>query len=410
MTAQQRSSSPSIPSVPPTPATRAIGRRPRASRFFRILVTITAVTHAPFVVAAAEALRRLGVRSDLAWGGGAMLGLAGVALFVGRARALMHDQPRPFWRTLFVDLPFYAHWCATIWCLVPSVLYVLLEPIVDAIRGAPIGPSPGFFLWTYASGLVVCTYGVTVRRWFFQVQRHEVKIRGLAPELDGYRIVQLSDLHVGAMHPAWWAMRWAQAANAENADLAVVTGDMVTSGVAFHDAIASVIGALRAKNGVYVIMGNHDYFGEGEPLISLLNDGGARVLLNEGVVLERDGGKMYLAGIDDTWTKRADIDRALAARPDGMPTVLLAHDPEKFPQAVKRKVDLVLSGHTHGGQVAVPFLPKRINASKIAHNYSLGIYTDGDATLYVHPGLGTTGPPIRLGVAPAVVVLTLRSA
>ena len=380
------------------------------SRFFRILVTITAVTHLPFVVAAAEALRRAGVRADLAWGAGALLGLAGVALFVGRARAVMHDQPRPFWRTALVDLPFYAHWCANIWCLIPSVVYLVLEPIVDAIRGAPIGPSPGFFLWTYVSGLVVCTYGVTVRRWFFGVERRDVRIRGLDPKLDGFRIAHLSDLHVGGMHPEWWAMRWVDAANAERADIAVVTGDMVTSGVAFHGAIASVVGALRAKEGVFVSMGNHDYFGEGEPLISLLVGAGARVLRNEGVVLERDGARLYLAGIDDTWTKRADMPRALAARPDGAPAVLLAHDPERFPEAVRHDVDLVLSGHTHGGQVAVPFIPKLVNASKIAHTYSLGLYEDGDSTLYVHPGLGTTGPPIRLGVAPAVVVLTLRAA
>jgi predicted MPP superfamily phosphohydrolase len=93
-----------------------------------------------------------------------------------------------------------------------------------------------------------------------------------------------------------------------------------------------------------------------------------------------------------------------------MPTVLLLHDPDKFPQAVAKKCDLVLSGHTHGGQIAVPFLARHINASKLAHHFHLGIYKDGDSTLYVHPGLGTTGPPIRLGVAPCVTILTLRAA
>jgi len=377
------------------------------SRFFRILVGITAATHIPFVVAVYALMRRLDVQENLSWGIALALGLAGVTLFIGRARGHMFDKPRPFWRTFLVDLPYYAHWCANIWCLIPSVVYVVLEPIVDAIRGAPIGPSPNFFMWTYASGLVVTTYGVFIRRWWFVVQRHEVKIRGLDPSLDGYRIAQLSDLHVGALHPIWWALRWQRAANEEAPDMTVVTGDMVTSGVAFHDAIADVIGGLRAKDGVFVIMGNHDYFGEGEPLISLLEERGAKMLRNTGVVI-RD--KMYLAGIDDTWTRRADMDLALASRPEGMPTVLLAHDPEKFREAVRKKVDLVLSGHTHGGQVAVPFIPKKVNASKIAHNYSLGFYEQDGSTLYVHPGLGTTGPPIRLGVAPAVVVLTLRAA
>jgi predicted MPP superfamily phosphohydrolase len=156
-------------------------------------------------------------------------------------------------------------------------------------------------------------------------------------------------------------------------------------------------------------MGNHDYFGEGEPLISLLRDKGLHVFRNEGKVLEHDGGKIYLTAIDDVWTRRADIDKALANRPPGMPTIMLSHDPDKFPEMVKRKVDLTLSGHTHGGQIAWPFLGRWINASKLAHKFHIGVYRDGSCTLYVHGGLGTTGPPIRLGVAPAVVMLTLRA-
>jgi predicted MPP superfamily phosphohydrolase len=144
--------------------------------------------------------------------------------------------------------------------------------------------------------------------------------------------------------------------------------------------------------------------------VSLLEGRGVQVLRNRGVVLERDGGQLFLAGIDDTWTKRADLERALAERPEGMPTVLLAHDPERFLQAARRHVQLVLSGHTHGGQIAMPFFARYINASKLAHRYHIGLYKDGDATLYVHPGLGTTGPPMRLGVAPAIALVTLRAA
>ena len=135
---------------------------------------------------------------------------------------------------------------------------------------------------------------------------------------------------------------------------------------------------------------------------------------NEGLIIDRTadrgaGARFFLSGIDDTWTKRANLERALEARPDGMTTVLLAHDPDRFPAAAKKNVDLTLSGHTHGGQIAMPFIARHINASKLAHHFHLGVYKDGDSTLYVHPGLGTTGPPIRLGVAPAVVVLRLRS-
>jgi uncharacterized protein len=387
-----------------------VKRRQRMSRFRKILFAATALVHVPFLVAAADAARRLGAAPGVAWLTGALLAAVGLGLFFGRAHNVAEDWHRPWWQTWLVDLPYFCHWCACVFCLVPSVLYVVLEPLVDLARGAPIGPAPGFFLWTYACGLVVAGYGCTIRRWFFVVRRVDIRVRGLDARLDGYTIAQLSDLHIGAFHPLWWGQRWARAANAAAADAVVVTGDMVTSGVAFHEDIAELVGGLRGKDGVYVIMGNHDYFGEGEPLVSLLKAREVRVLRNEGVVLERDGARLFLAGIDDTWTKRADLDAALAERPDGVPTVLLAHDPERFGQAVEHDVAVVLSGHTHGGQVALPFLGRHVNASKLAHEFHIGLYRLGDSTLYVSGGLGTTGPPVRLGVAPSIALIRLRAA
>lgn len=380
------------------------------SKFRRFLLSVTALTHVPFVFAVVEGTRRWAAAPLwLAWTIALALFAIGVYLFMGRAEKIANDEHRPFRGILLFDLPYYVHWSACIFCLIPTIVYLVGEPIVDAIRGAPIGPSGGFFLWTYLLGLVVCGYGVTLRRWWFITRRVDLRIQGLDPRLDGYRIVHLSDMHIGALTPSWWAMRWVERANAEGADAVVITGDFVTSGVAFHQDIADTVGKLVAKDGVFCSMGNHDYFGEGEPLISLIRERGPKVLRNEGVVIEREGAQLYLAAIDDTWTKRADLDLALKERPDNVPTVLLAHDPDRFPQIAKRKVDVVLSGHTHGGQVAMPFLSRWINASKLAHHFHIGAYQDGDSTLYVHPGLGTTGPPIRLGAAPAVVIHTLRS-
>jgi len=398
----------SIP--PPNAAARAMPKRPRMSRFRRFLLGITTLCHIPFLVAFADGARRLGASERLAWGLAIVVSAAGVYLFLGRAESIANDAPRSFRKILALDLPYYVHWSACIYCVIPSLLYVVVEPVVDAIRGAPIGPSPGFFFWTYLSGLVVTGYGVTLRRWWFVTRRVTIPIEGLDPKLDGYRIVQLSDLHIGALTPGWWARRWVDRANAEAPDAAVVTGDLVTSGTAFHEEIADVVGALRARDGVYCAMGNHDYFGEGEPLVSLLRARGPYVLRNEGRVIERDGARIFIAAIDDTWTKRADLTLALRERPADVPTVVLAHDPDRFPQIAREGVDLVLSGHTHGGQIAFPFLARWINASKLAHHFHIGLYEAGRSRLYVHPGLGTTGPPIRLGVAPAVVVLTLRAA
>ncbi len=104
------------------------------------------------------------------------------------------------------------------------------------------------------------------------------------------------------------------------------------------------------------------------------------------------------------------MDLALEARPPSTPVILLAHDPARFTDAIEHGVDLVLSGHTHGGQIAVPFLAPWLSLAHITHEFVVGLYARGKSTLYVHPGLGTTGPPVRLGVAPAVAMITLRAA
>ncbi len=195
-----------------------------------------------------------------------------------------------------------------------------------------------------------------------------------------------------------------------DADLVALTGDYVTSGTAFHDDIAKTIEAMRGKDGAIAVMGNHDYFGDGEPLIHLLRERGVLLLRNENIELRRGDDRLTVAGVDDTWTRRADVARAVAGRDTSIPMVALAHDPKLFPALADAGASLVLSGHTHWGQIAFPFFSKRLNLSRLSYRYHAGIYKQGDATLYVHPGLGTTGPPIRVGAAPEITLLVLRSA
>ncbi len=394
---------------PPKKATRAIGLRPRVITFMRLLLGVTLLIHLPFAAAVAELSRRQG------WPSPGLVGVAlasgAIALFRTRMRLGSPDRRRKGNLVLrVVDIPYYVHWCACLFTIIPAVLATLVAVSVELARGEPLALPSSFYLWTYALGLLVCGYGILVRRRWFRVREIEVSLQGLDPSFDGFRIAHLSDLHIGTNTPKSWGERWVRAANRRSADIAVVTGDMVSSGSEYHEDIADVVGNLEAKDGVFVSMGNHDYFGEGEPLVSLLRKRGVHVLRNEGRVLERKGRSLYVAGIDDTWTHRDDIDRALRDRPPGASAILLAHDPERFRQAAKKDVLLTLSGHTHGGQIAFPFLSRWVSLSHLTHHFHQGLYRKGDATLYVHPGLGTTGPPMRLGVAPAVVILTLRAA
>jgi uncharacterized protein len=382
-------------------------RRARIGRFLWILWSINAAMHVPVALGVGELLRRLGAPHP--WALGAAFGVAGAALFVSRARAGMADKTRHPVLVRLVDIPYFVHWCAALWTLIPSVVLSLVLPLVELARGLPATVPVGAYMGAYLSGLVVSAYGILVRRRWFRVVTREARVAGLPAAFEGLRLAHLSDLHVGTLTPRAWGLRWARAANAAKPDLTVVTGDLVTSGNAHDEAIADVLGELRAPRGVFSSMGNHDYFGEEERLVAALRGRGVKVLRNEGVVIEKDGARLWLAAIDDTWTRRDDLARALADRPEGVPTVLLAHDPNRFDQAADAGVELVLSGHTHGGQIAMPFAARALNLARIRYPYSLGLYERGRSTLYVHPGLGTTGPPIRLGAAPEVTVLVLRA-
>jgi predicted MPP superfamily phosphohydrolase len=396
-----------VPSAEPRVAPRA-HRRSRAGRFLQFLLVLTVVLHVPVALGVYELGRRL------SWPAPGLIASAwtalGVALFVGRARAGMPDHRRHEAIVRFVDIPYFVHWCAVVWTGIPALVATLVAPLVDLARGTPVHAPLATYMGIYLAGLVVCGYGVLVRRRWFRVVEREVTIPGLDRRLDGLRIAHLSDLHIGTLTPKSWGLAWAGAANRRAPHLAVVTGDLVTSGTDFHEDIADAVAALRAPLGVAVSMGNHDYFGEGEPLVSLLRERGVRVLRNEGILLEHEGARLFLAAIDDTWTRRDDLARALAERPgDGTPTVLLSHDPGRFDAAADAGVQLVLSGHTHGGQIALPFAARFFSLARLAHPYNVGFYRRGRATLYVHPGLGTTGPPMRLGAAPEVTILVLKS-
>jgi predicted MPP superfamily phosphohydrolase len=395
-------------SPPPKPTARAIGRRPRLMTFRRFLLALTVILHLPFAGAVVALADKCGISHSRVFG--AVSFALGLLLFSSRMRAGMTESRRDTSRARRVaDIAYYVHWCACLYTIIPAILESIAVPVYDLAVGVSPHLPIGMFLWTYVTGLAVCGYGILVRRRWFVVKEVDVEVTGLDSVFDGFRIAHLSDLHIGTHTPKSWGARWARAANRSRADIAVVTGDLVSSGTAFHEDIAEVVAGLDAAGGVFVSMGNHDYFGDGEPLVSMLGDRGVKVLRNQGVTLERGGKSLYLAGIDDTWTKRDDMDLALRERPAGAPVVMLAHDPERFREAAKKDVALTLSGHTHGGQIAVPFLSRWASLSHLTHHFHQGLYRNGSSTLYVHPGLGTTGPPMRLGVAPAVVILTLRS-
>jgi uncharacterized protein len=385
-------------------------RRTRRSSFPQLVLRVTMLMHVPLVLVVGELARRLGAPYPFAWGA------LGAALLVLPTRnmiqAMMWDRPRPRWRLLLIEEPYFAHWCAAFFVAPFLTIICLLKLAFDAATGAPLALPATFALGFYVSVLAVAVYAIAVRRRWVAVRNLEIPLRGLPQAFDGFRIAQISDLHIGGMTPPGLPDRWVELCNAGEPDVIAVTGDLVTAGVHFHDEIARVLSGLRARELSIVAMGNHDYFGEGDPLIGKLRDKGLVVLRNDALLVRRGGESLRICAVDDTWTGRADLDRTLEAAggrptPDS-PTILLAHDPDQFEKAHRLGANLMLSGHTHAGQLAVPFLVRYLNLARLVHKYTYGIYRKGDSTMYVHAGLGTTGPPARLGAAPEVVFFTLR--
>ncbi|MDB4982032.1 MAG: putative phosphoesterase [Myxococcales bacterium] len=372
---------------------RAPGR-PRGGRRLRFLVMVLLIA-VGLQVPLLWALGRLTGYGGLAAGVAAVLTAAFLSGLFGARTALRDPSPVRLYLGMW---PFFVYWTV-------ALLFAFLAPVAALAGGlgVPLERALGAGV---AVAMLVAAVAFVHR---VRIERRDVPIAGLPAAFDGYRIVQLSDLHCGPFVSGRRVARWVARANALGADLVAVTGDLIASGPAFVPTVARELGALAAPDGVFASMGNHDYFVEGEAMADALVAAGLEVLRNRGVSLARGDARLYVAGVDDTWTGRHDVGKALAERPEGVATVLLAHDPALFPEAAERGVELTISGHTHGGQLGVPFAARRWNLARVMTRFTSGLYHAGKSTLYVSNGLGTTGVPIRLLVPPEIAVLTLRS-
>ncbi len=239
-----------------------------------------------------------------------------------------------------------------------------------------------------------------------------IGIRGLPPQFDGYTLLQLTDLHISRLFNATWARAVVERANGLGANLIVVTGDLIDGSLAARRADVEPLRDLRAADGVYVIPGNHEYFFSYRAWMSHYAEMGMRALENDHVVLVRGGGKLVLAGVTDfsashTGHPARDLAAALKSAPQGVPIILLDHQPRAARQAAALGVALQLSGHTHGGMIiGLDRLTARANAGYVSGRYDV----DG-MTLYVNNGTALwPGFALRLGRPSELTRITLRLA
>lgn len=253
-------------------------------------------------------------------------------------------------------------------------------------------------------------YGALFGRHDYEVNEIPVRIPGLSPNLVGYRIAQLSDIHFGVYVGEPELNSAVALVRSARPDLIVLTGDLVDHDPDYAPQLGRLIRRLeqlRPRDGVVVIPGNHDYYAGVDAVLGISRRAGARVLRNQGRTIGDRGGAFALLGVDDVWSVRngygtgPDLDRALRMVSPDLPRVLLCHNPEYFPEA-QGKVALQLSGHTHGGQVNVGVTP-----AHLVLPYVHGLYDEGGSQLYVNRGFGTAGPPARVGAPPEVTVVIL---
>jgi uncharacterized protein len=347
------------------------------------------------------------------WAKAALMVLAVAAMLV-RPVARLFGGDAPPW--VFVPL--------LVW--MGLVLYVFLATAAldlargayvrwRAARGRPVEPERRAFLATaVAAGSAVIGGGLSVVgtwRAYRPAEVSEVPVRlpGLPKALEGFTLVQLSDIHVGAVIQRSFLNDLVARANALKPDAMAITGDLVDGSVEQLGYAVGALQNLQARRGVYFVTGNHDYYAGVQAWTRAVAGLGIGVLRNRWVDLGDHGAPLHLVGVDD-WSSRErggyDLDQALAGRDPAVASVLLAHQPTNLEEVARRGVGLQLSGHTHGGQM----FPATTIARMIWGARNTGLSRHGQSWLYTSRGCGFVGPPMRVEAPPELVKIVLLPA
>jgi predicted MPP superfamily phosphohydrolase len=248
-----------------------------------------------------------------------------------------------------------------------------------------------------------------------RIVRQEIALRRWPSRLEGFTIALLSDFHYDpyfSVHPLRSAIAMV---NGLRPDLIALTGDFVSmpwsgdpaDAASAAEPCAELLRQMRAPHGLWAVLGNHDVFTDPDRVSTSLHSAGIQVLSNQSVPIDRDGARFWLSGVDDVLGGTADLDATLHDLPADEAAVLLAHEPDYADTVARYSVDLQLSGHSHGGQVRVPFV-RPLFLPELARKYVWGLYQIGGLALYTNPGLGTVNLPVRMNCPPEITLLTLR--
>ena len=298
----------------------------------------------------------------------------------------------------------------------PSSFEETLRPTIES-RKRQI-TRRGFLAAAAASLPLLGLYSNEVARHLIDITNRTFFIRRLPPAFEGFRFVQISDIHLEEFAEDYFLRRVVDHINRLAPDLVLITGDYVSRGplpTRFALAAASRCGELLDNLTCplrFGVLGNHDGAVGARDVRARLEGNGTPLLVNEHVAIERGGDRIWLAGTDEASESEPNLDLAIPEHPDA-PVILMAHEPDFVDHVLTHKraplIDLMLSGHTHGGQVRIPGL-RPLSLPPLGKIYPEGHYLLNDLQLYVNRGIGTVGLPLRLNCPPEITVATLRRA
>lgn len=244
----------------------------------------------------------------------------------------------------------------------------------------------------------------------YELTEQDIFIRDLPPAFDGFRIAQLSDVHHSTLVPLAEVRRAVELTQATRADAIVLTGDYTTAARKYIEPCAEELARLTAPAGVWAVLGNHDHNTDGLATRRALEQRGIGVMTNANTRLVRGTDELQLVGIDDWSWNQTDWSRAFKGVDRTRPSILLSHQPRVLDLPQTQGVSLILSGHTHGGQVRFPFFGSPAALMGEDFKYLRGRFESGGRQLYVTRGTGVIGVPVRFGARPEIAVLRLRRA
>lgn len=320
---------------------------------------------------------------------------------------------RTFWAWLrwsgYLSTGLIAQWL--FYGLVDDIAFycsALFNRLTKLPRLYPISARKPIFFSILAISLIISSVGLWKSSQVPEIKKFSIDIPGLPQMFSGLRIVQLSDVHIGPTLRGPWLQRVVEAANKLHPDLIVLTGDLVEGHGSDTTSELVPFSQLSAPLGVYTVLGNHERHSEAINWATQYRGLGLTVLENDSRRIYRDSQSIVLTGLSDSHNRTSrtpsaqDLSKALAGISANETTILLSHQPDAFAFSGDYGVKLQLSGHTHGGQ----FFPFSLFA-RLVHKYFLGLYQKGQSVLYVHPGTGYWGPPLRIGVPAEITEITL---